>query len=66
MAEIDILDVGMGDKMRALACWNMMCFLYFCAGKYIYIYIRKITGKYTTFKEKCWKDLQKVVTTLLL
>ena len=33
MAEIDILDVGMGDKMLALVCWNLMCFLCFCAGK---------------------------------
>ena len=55
MAEIDILDVGMGDKILGLVCWNLTCFLYFCAGKQS-IYFRKIAGKYTTFKEKCWKD----------
>ena len=46
--EIDILDVGMGNKLLALVCWNLMGFLCFCAGK--------IAGKYTTFKEKCWKN----------
>ena len=40
-----------------------MCFLCFCAGKW-YIYFRKIAGKYTSFKQKCWKNLQKVVATL--
>ena len=33
MPEIDILNIGMGDKMLALVCWNLMCFLCFCAGK---------------------------------
>ena len=33
MPEIDILDVGMGNKMLAFVCWNLMCFLGFCAGK---------------------------------
>ena len=55
MPEIDILDVGMGDKMLPLVCGNLMCFLCFCAGKEN-IYFRKIAGSYTTFKEKCWKN----------
>ena len=33
MAEIDILDVGMGGEMLPLVCWNLTCFLSFCAGK---------------------------------
>ena len=33
MSEIDILDIGMGGKMLALVCWNLMHFLCFCAGK---------------------------------
>ena len=61
MPAIDILDVCMDDKMLALVCWNLMCFLCFCDGHLfitsIYnIYLRKIAGKYTTFKEKCWKN----------
>ena len=33
MPEIVILDVGMGDKILALVCWNLMCFFIFWAGK---------------------------------
>ena len=33
MFKIDILDVGMGNKILPFVCWNLMCFLGFCAGK---------------------------------
>ena len=49
LPEIDILDVGMGDKMLALVCWNLMCFLCFCAGKYIYI-LEKLLGNILLLK----------------
>ena len=45
----------MSDKMLVLVCWNLMRFLYFCAGKkYIYILLlllKKNAGK--TFTENC-------------
>ena len=53
MPEIDILDVGMGGKMLALLCWNLVCFLCFCVGKYVYF--RKNCWEIYYFKEKCWK-----------
>ena len=55
LPEIDLLDFGMGGKVLALVCWHLMYFLCFCAGR-LYIYFRKIAGKYTNFKEKCWKN----------
>ena len=54
----------MGDKMLVLVCWNLMRFLYFCAGKKIYILekllgnillLKKNAGK--TFTENCTKSV---------
>ena len=33
MPEIYISGVSIGSKMLALVCWNLVCFLCFCAGK---------------------------------
>ena len=55
MAEMYMLGVGMGNKMLALVCWNLISFLCFCTWTW-YIYFRKIAGKYTSFKKKCWKN----------
>ena len=55
MPEMYMLGVGMDNKMLAPVCWNLICFLCFCAGKW-YIYFRKTAGKYTSFKQKCWKN----------
>ena len=38
MAEIDTLDVGMGDKMVALVCWNLNVFSMPLWWKIIYIF----------------------------
>ena len=60
MPEIYIIGVGMGSKMLALVCWNLMCFLWFFAGKLYDIsekllgniqILRKNAGK--TFTESC-------------
>ena len=55
MPEIYVLDVGMCDKMLVLVCWNLWNFYASVQQNNIYIYLRKSTEKYTTFKEKCWK-----------
>ena len=52
MPEIDISDVGMGDKILAFVCWNLICFLCFWLENNIYIF-RKIAGKNTTFNFTC-------------
>ena len=50
MPEIDILNVGMGDKMLLLVGWNLMFSMLLC-WKIKFIFY-KIAGKCTAFKEK--------------
>ena len=51
LPEIDILDVGMGGKML-----SVFYVFYASVLENDHIFFRKIAGKYTTFKEKCWKN----------
>ena len=59
MLEIYILGAGMGSKMLALVCWNLMCFYASVMEYYMYIYFRKTVGKYTNFEQKCWKNFHR-------
>ena len=58
MPEIDILDVGMGDKLLALVCWNLMFSMLLC-WKIIYIFFRTIAGKYTVLRKNAGKTFTK-------